>query len=44
MTKAYKAISHAQDKRAANLFRAAPDVMRGHRTVTKASRPPKHST
>ena len=36
MTKDYQAISDAQDKRAADLFRAAPDAMRGNRAVTQA--------
>ncbi|MDG2269124.1 MAG: carboxymuconolactone decarboxylase family protein [Alphaproteobacteria bacterium] len=41
MSKDYPAISDAQDKRAAELFRAAPDIMRGHRTVTQAAQTPK---
>lgn len=41
MTKDYQAISDAQDKRAADLFRAAPEIMRGHRSVTQAAQTPK---
>ena len=41
MTKDYQAISDAQDKRAVDLFRAAPEIMRGHRTVTQAAQTPK---
>ena len=40
MSKDYQAISDAQDKRAAELFRAAPDSMRGHRAVTQAAQSP----
>lgn len=40
MTKDYQAISDAQDARAADLFRAAPDIMRGHRAVTQAAQSP----
>ncbi len=40
MAKDYQAISDAQDKRAAELFRAAPDSMRGHRAVTQAAQSP----
>ncbi len=39
-TKDYHAISDAQDARATELFRAAPDIMRGHRTVTQAAQSP----
>ena len=41
MAKDYQEISDAQDKRAAELFRAAPDIMRGHRNVTQAAQSPK---
>ena len=41
MTKDYQAIADVQDKRAADLFRAAPEIMRGHRTVTQAAQTPK---
>lgn len=41
MEKDYDAISKAQDKRAAELFKAAPDVMRGHRQVTQAAQSPR---
>ena len=41
MTKDYQEISDAQDKRATELFRAAPDIMRGHRNVTQAAQSPK---
>ncbi len=40
MSKDYQAISDAQDKRAAELFRAAPEIMRGHRAVTQAAQTP----
>jgi AhpD family alkylhydroperoxidase len=40
MSKDYQAISDAQDARATELFRAAPDIMRGHRTVTQAAQSP----
>ena len=40
MTKDYRAISDAQDARATELFRAAPDIMRGHRTVMQAAQSP----
>ena len=40
MTKDYQAISDAQDTRATELFRAAPEIMRGHRTVTQAAQSP----
>lgn len=41
MEKDYAAISDAQDKRAAALFKAAPDAMRGHRQVTQAAQAPR---
>lgn len=41
MSKDYQAISDAQDKRAADLFRAAPEAMRGHRAVMQAAQEPK---
>ena len=41
MNKNYRDISDAQDKRAAELFRAAPDIMRGHRSVMQAAQTPK---
>lgn len=40
MTKDYQAISDAQDARATELFRAAPEIMRGHRAVTQAAQTP----
>lgn len=40
MSKDYHAIFDAQGKRAADLFRATPDVMRGHRTVTQVAQTP----
>lgn len=41
MPKDYAAISDAQDARAAQLFRANPDIMRGHRTVMQTAQSPR---
>lgn len=41
MAKNYQQISDDQDARAAELFRAAPDIMRGHRAVMQAAQGPK---
>jgi len=41
MAKDYAEISDAQDARAAELFRAHPDAMRGHRAVMQAAQEPR---
>ena len=40
MSKDYQAISDEHEARAANLFRAAPDIMRSHRKITQAAQSP----
>ncbi len=41
MSKNYQEISDGQDARATELFRAAPEIIRGHRAVMQAAQNPK---